>query len=170
VTFTQAVKSCFLNYCTFEGRAPRSEYWYWALFTTFGSLSCNVIDYAVSGVDWEHIGLLGALFSLGTYFPDISVQLRRCTDGNISKAWAAPIILFFSLVTLSDVMSYTSEDSVNIITALFDTAPSLAALAGDSVILAVAIYLLYMLAGLAPVAAILIIGLKGSRTPKILIV
>ena len=32
MSFTKAIESCFNNYFTFRGRAPRSEYNYWLLF------------------------------------------------------------------------------------------------------------------------------------------
>ena len=28
--FIEAIKTCFGKYATFEGRARRSEYWFWA--------------------------------------------------------------------------------------------------------------------------------------------
>lgn len=33
LTFVEAVKACFKKYATFKGRARRSEYWWFALFT-----------------------------------------------------------------------------------------------------------------------------------------
>ena len=31
-----AVKTCFVKYVDFDGRAPRSEYWYFVLFLVIG--------------------------------------------------------------------------------------------------------------------------------------
>ena len=33
MTFISAIQSGFRNYANFKGRAPRSEYWWWTLFT-----------------------------------------------------------------------------------------------------------------------------------------
>ena len=33
MTFGQSVSTCFNKYCCFTGRASRSEYWWWFLFT-----------------------------------------------------------------------------------------------------------------------------------------
>ena len=33
MSFLQAIQSGFSNLTNFSGRAPRSEYWYWILFT-----------------------------------------------------------------------------------------------------------------------------------------
>ncbi len=33
LTFIEAIKKCFANYANFKGRARRSEFWWWYLFT-----------------------------------------------------------------------------------------------------------------------------------------
>ena len=33
LSFMEAVKKCFANYANFKGRARRSEFWWWMLFT-----------------------------------------------------------------------------------------------------------------------------------------
>lgn len=33
LTFMEAIKKCFANYANFKGRARRSEFWWWILFT-----------------------------------------------------------------------------------------------------------------------------------------
>ena len=33
MSFGEAIKTCFKKYATFSGRARRSEYWWFALFT-----------------------------------------------------------------------------------------------------------------------------------------
>ena len=33
MTFSEAINSGFRNYVGFSGRAARSEFWYWILFT-----------------------------------------------------------------------------------------------------------------------------------------
>ena len=39
MTFGDSIKTCFAKYATFQGRASRSEFWYFALF----GLGCYVI-------------------------------------------------------------------------------------------------------------------------------
>ena len=36
MSFGQAIAAGFLNYINFSGRAGRSEYWFWVLFTVLG--------------------------------------------------------------------------------------------------------------------------------------
>ena len=42
--FTQAVNSGFKNYVGFEGRASRSEYWYWTLFSVIATIVAGTMD------------------------------------------------------------------------------------------------------------------------------
>ena len=38
MSFTEAVRTCFNKFATFEGRAGRPEFWWWFLFTILVSL------------------------------------------------------------------------------------------------------------------------------------
>jgi len=44
MNFPNAVKSGFRNYANFKGRATRSEFWWWTLFTV-------IVSAALSGYD-----------------------------------------------------------------------------------------------------------------------
>ena len=46
MNFAQAISSAFRNYVTFAGRASRSEYWYWVLFTIIGGIVTAILDHA----------------------------------------------------------------------------------------------------------------------------
>ncbi len=63
-SFGAAIKSCFNKYAVFEGRANRSEYWYWVLF--------NIILCFVPYLGW--------IVLLGTIIPSIAVAVRRLHD------------------------------------------------------------------------------------------
>ena len=39
MSFVEAIKSGFRKYATFSGRATRSEYWWWTLFTVIVSMA-----------------------------------------------------------------------------------------------------------------------------------
>lgn len=67
--FQEAVRSCFNNYANFNGRASRSEFWWWALFCLLGSAVLGVISHKLS-----------AAFSLATFVPYIAVAARRLHD------------------------------------------------------------------------------------------
>src|ERR1700722_9246391 len=74
--FTQAIKSGFSNYINFTGRAARSEFWYWALFTFLVGVAINFVDYALG----SGRGLLGELWGLATFLPGLAVGARRLHD------------------------------------------------------------------------------------------
>ena len=87
MSFTDAVKSCFSKYVTFSGRAPRSEYWFWALFTIGVGVLLRIIDNVLLGAPMASGGILGGLFVLGTFLPAISVAVRRLHDIDRSGWW-----------------------------------------------------------------------------------
>ena len=47
MTFTQAIASGFQNYVNFNGRAARSAFWYWFLFTVLVSIAAGLVDAAL---------------------------------------------------------------------------------------------------------------------------
>lgn len=79
--FVTAVKTCFGKFATFEGRACRSEFWFYNLFLLLGYMVLGLLD-AVTG-----IAVLGAIFSLVTLTPTIAVSVRRLHDTDRSGWW-----------------------------------------------------------------------------------
>jgi uncharacterized membrane protein YhaH (DUF805 family) len=86
------VKACLAKYADFNGRATRTEYWWFFLAELLGSAVASLIALGVY-----------ALFSLATLLPIIAVGARRLHDTNRSGWWqllalvpfgvAVPIIL-----------------------------------------------------------------------------
>jgi uncharacterized membrane protein YhaH (DUF805 family) len=87
MTFQQAVKSCFSKYVTFSGRASRSEYWYWVLFATLGSIVALIIDTAVLGFDPSGATPITSIFDLVIALPGIAVGARRMHDMDRTAWW-----------------------------------------------------------------------------------
>lgn len=92
-----AVKSCFLNYVTFSGRAPRSEFWWFALFNTICAIVTRILD-AIAGTSFHTtapggamvsmgIGYIYTLYALVVFIPVISVAVRRLHDRDRSGWW-----------------------------------------------------------------------------------
>jgi len=81
MNFIQAIKSGFSNYVNFSGRAIRSEYWYWVLFTVLGMIVTEIIDYAIGTpvTYW--------IFGLAVLLPGIAVGVRRLHDLDRSGWW-----------------------------------------------------------------------------------
>lgn len=76
-----AVKKCFKNYATFNGRASRSEYWY---FYLFNFIIVNVLSIATVIVDEESASafflILWVLYSFITFLPSLAALTRRLHD------------------------------------------------------------------------------------------
>ena len=79
MTFTQAVSAVFSKYAVFSGRARRSEYWYFTLFTCIVSTALTLI--------FGEASIFASIFSLVTLLPGLSVFWRRMHDIGKSGAW-----------------------------------------------------------------------------------
>lgn len=77
MTFSEAVKTCFSKYATFDGCASRSEYWYFILFQIVGSIAAAIVGAIISA---KVSGGLQALFSLATFIPSLAACCRRLHD------------------------------------------------------------------------------------------
>jgi uncharacterized membrane protein YhaH (DUF805 family) len=92
--FQTAIKTVLTeNYANFQGRAQRSEFWWFALFAFVAS--------AVLGALGD---ILAALFALAILLPAIGVAVRRLHDVDRSGWWyllvlipvLGPLILIFA--------------------------------------------------------------------------
>ncbi|MDO5761980.1 MAG: DUF805 domain-containing protein [Bacteroidales bacterium] len=87
MTFGESIKTCFSKYATFEGRATRSEYWWFWLL-------CFVCGY---------IPFVGWLFSLAALIPIIAAGVRRLHDTDHCGWWLlCPIYNLVLLATAGD--------------------------------------------------------------------
>jgi uncharacterized membrane protein YhaH (DUF805 family) len=76
------------RYATFDGRARRSEYWYFVLFYVLILVGLTFVDSLIGTLNEEAgIGVLGVLFALGTMVPGLAVTVRRLHDINRSGWW-----------------------------------------------------------------------------------
>ena len=93
MNFVQAISSVFRNYVGFSGRAPRSEYWYWVLFTIVVSICLSILDQAV----FPDMGArpLASIFSLATLLPSLAVAARRLHDIDRTGWW---ILIAFTVI------------------------------------------------------------------------
>lgn len=101
--FGEAVKTCFDKYATFEGRARRSEYWFFTLFLVVASIVAAILD-AVIGAP-----VTQALLFLGTIVPGIAVAVRRLHDTDRS-GWLY-LIAFVPLVGFILLIVWFCQDS-----------------------------------------------------------
>jgi uncharacterized membrane protein YhaH (DUF805 family) len=87
--FGEAISAGFSNYVNFNDRAPRSEYWYWILFTVIAEVVVAAIDRALG------IHLIAALLVLAIVIPTFAVTIRRLHDLDRSGWW-----IFLSFIPL----------------------------------------------------------------------
>jgi len=98
-TFTEAFKTCLTEkYITFEGRASRSEYWYFVLFMILCYVAASIID-GVLG-----LFVLYPLTVLAFLIPSIAAGVRRLHDTDKSGWWMLisliPLVGFIVLIVL----------------------------------------------------------------------
>lgn len=89
-----AVKTCLAKYADFQGRANRSEYWWFFLAVLLASAIASVIGLRAS-----------PLVSLLTLLPLLAVGARRLHDTNRSGWWQllalAPFGVFIAMILLA---------------------------------------------------------------------
>ena len=86
-------KVVFENYANFNGRARRSEYWYYTLASVLISIILMVVD-NVFGLTFgiAETGILGLFYSLVVFLPALAVLVRRLHDVGKS-GWFLFIVL-----------------------------------------------------------------------------
>ena len=81
--FGEAIRTCMSKYATFEGRASRSEFWWFYLFTALVSLVASWVGLVVLG---DSMGL-ATLANLLLLLPILAVEVRRLHDTGRSGWW-----------------------------------------------------------------------------------
>jgi uncharacterized membrane protein YhaH (DUF805 family) len=85
MSFVEAISAGFSNYVNFSGRAIRSEYWFWLLFTILLTIAASVVDLAI--VSAVGFSMLSTIASLATFLPSLAVAVRRLHDRDQSGWW-----------------------------------------------------------------------------------
>ncbi|WP_299188052.1 DUF805 domain-containing protein [uncultured Campylobacter sp.] len=81
MTFMESVQTCLKeSYFGFEGRASRSEYWWFTLFVVLLGIVTSIIDGILGTVTANGIGLISSIASLALIIPSIAVAVRRLHD------------------------------------------------------------------------------------------
>jgi len=104
MTFVESIKTCFKKYTEFNGRATRSEYWFFFLFSALVALSLGVLDAAIFPGNTS--GVLSLIFVIITFIPSIAVGCRRLHDINRSGWW---ITLPYGLSFFAAILTAISE-------------------------------------------------------------
>ena len=106
----EAVKTCFSKYFDFQGRAQRSEFWWWLLFLyivnfIIGLFGPSQAEVMAAGSDFEGLFevisensgyyIISQFVQLALLIPSLAVWSRRLHDGGFSAWW---LLLWFTCV------------------------------------------------------------------------
>lgn len=95
--FSEAIMHVFQNYANFNGRARRSEYWFFALFNALMSLVTLWIPFA------------GLIYSLLVLIPNLALSVRRLHD--IGKTGFYLLLSLIPLVGWVILLIWSLQDS-----------------------------------------------------------
>jgi uncharacterized membrane protein YhaH (DUF805 family) len=105
IPFPQAFLRFWKKYVRFDGRASRSEFWFWALWYVLGNVATGIVGgifNALPFIDNADDGL-SSLWALACALGFIALTVRRLHDVNLSGLFALlfiipPIGVLFSLI------------------------------------------------------------------------
>lgn len=92
-----AIRIVFAKYAQFDGRASRSEYWYFTLFSVLVTIGAYVLLLVPIVNILAVIALIG--WALGVVVPSLAVTVRRLRDAGYHWAW-----LFISFVPFGGIV------------------------------------------------------------------
>ncbi|MFC3689024.1 DUF805 domain-containing protein [Aquipuribacter hungaricus] len=110
MSFPQAVSSALRQYVGFRGRARRSEYWWFVLFTFLVTLIAGSADALLGLADSTGNGPIGGLATLALLLPSLAVGVRRLHDTGRSGWWM--LIGLVPLVGTIVLIVFFVQDSV----------------------------------------------------------
>lgn len=111
MSLSQAISSVFKNYANFNGRARRSEFWFFELFNLIIYLAVSIIDYFVTGGSdsLSFIAILYWLYNLAIIAPSLAVSWRRLHD--IGKSGACTLFILIPLIGWIFLLAWWAKDS-----------------------------------------------------------
>jgi uncharacterized membrane protein YhaH (DUF805 family) len=102
----QYFTDAFKKYTVFDGRARRSEYWYFTLFNWIFYFACCIIDNATGMYFTESFGVLETIQMLAFLLPSFAAAVRRLHDIDRSGWWC--------LVPIYNIVLFCREGNTGI--------------------------------------------------------
>ena len=96
MNFTKSIEICFKKFATFDGRARKSEFWWFQLF-------CLIVE--LTGIIFDHLmGYESGFFELVAYvivlLPSLAVGARRLHDTGRSGWWQLLYLTIIGIIVL----------------------------------------------------------------------
>ena len=111
MTFLKSVETCFFKYVDFNGRASRSEFWWFYLFATLCGFVGSVWDASMG--DTSGSGMMYWISIIATFFPSIAAGSRRLHDLGKSGWLQLLAITIIGLIPLIIWMASEGEKKKN---------------------------------------------------------
>lgn len=93
LTFGEAVKRALtVNYCNFDGRSSRSEYWWYVLFTFLLGFCINLV-LMILGVGSNVIQVVQGIVSVALLLPGLGLCVRRLHDIGKCGWWVLLVLI-----------------------------------------------------------------------------
>ena len=99
MSFTDAITAGFRNYAQFSGRAGRSEFWWWILFTALVNAAFNALNVATHEGSILLGSSLSGVWSVAVLIPTLAVTVRRLRDAG--RGWPE---LFWRLLPIAGLI------------------------------------------------------------------
>ena len=96
----ESIKTCLTKFATFDGRASRSEYWWFQLFYVIVVIVAVILDGVLVGGNVEAAGALEIVSQLILILPSLAVTARRLHDVDRSGWWMLVGITIVGLIPL----------------------------------------------------------------------
>lgn len=87
MNFGEAISTCMGKYGTFSGRASRSEFWWFMLFTILMDWGSTIVSRATFGFEDPMVDIFPLIVSLVFFVPAIAAGSRRLHDIGKSGWW-----------------------------------------------------------------------------------
>ena len=96
----QSIKTCLKKFATFDGRASRSEYWWFQFFYILVVIVAVILDGVLVAGNLETAGALEIVSQLILLLPALAVTARRLHDVDRSGWWMLVGITIVGLIPL----------------------------------------------------------------------
>jgi uncharacterized membrane protein YhaH (DUF805 family) len=111
MNFQTAISTCLSKYGTFKGRATRSEFWWFYLFTVLMSWGAEIVGNSIG----HGFGLVFSnLISLGFLVPVLAVGCRRLHDIGRTGWWQLLLLTVIGVVVLVVWWATPTKNELNI--------------------------------------------------------